>query len=418
MGTSVAMSQFAAGVLWLLVNALPAGALGAQSAVGRTTTLDGRVLDGTFTVAEEGAARVVGELALDLPLSAVVSFESATVRSEPNTAPHRVWLRSGLELPALTLAGRPATPGQPAALLVTLPGTSTLPGTTVVELPLGAVAAFRQGGTERPEPSSFVADRADPPSNQDLLHVLKDGKPVRSSVAVTGFGAGTLDFELRGKEYDFPFGGVTGVVFGKNTGFAADRQPRPRSTVTLASGVRLEGRLVSLDNRCRLRLDEGVVVDLPSDTVVRIDVASDQLRWLGELTPKVEQVPAFDRVWPWLVDRCHAGPGLVLGGKVFARGVCLVPRTRLTYELPGAFDWFEAVVGIDDRAGPQAHADFRVLADGQELFVARGRTRGMPPETVHVSLAGKRTLVIEVDFGKNYDLGDYCVVADARVVRL
>jgi hypothetical protein len=392
--------------------AVLASTLAAQSPVGRLTTIDGRVLDGTLTVTADGVARVAGEAPGELAYAAVVSFESAAGRAEVALAPHRVWLRSGLELPAMTLAGRPGGPGQPPALVV------TLPGTTVLEVPLGAIAAFRQGGTERPEPPSFSVDRADPPLNQDLLHVLKDGKPVRSSVAVTGFGAGTLDFELRGKEYDFAFEGVTGVVFGKNTGFAADRQPRPRTTVALATGERLEGRLLSLSDRCRLRLDEGIVVDVPSDTLLRLEVASDQLLWLGELTPKVEQVPAFDRVWPWLVDRCHAGPGLVLGGKTFSRGLCLVPRTRLTYELPGAFDWFEAVVGIDDRAGPQAHADFRVLADGQELLVLRGRIRGMPPESVRVPLTGKRSLVIEVDFGKNYDLGDYCVFAAARVVRL
>ena len=33
------------------------------------------------------------------------------------------------------------------------------------------------------------------------------------------------------------------------------------------------------------------------------------------------------------------------------------------------------------------------------------------------TLAGARTLALEVDFGRNYDLGDYCVWADARVVQ-
>ncbi len=28
-----------------------------------------------------------------------------------------------------------------------------------------------------------------------------------------------------------------------------------------------------------------------------------------------------------------------------------------------------------------------------------------------------KKLVLEVDFGKNYDLGDYCVFADARLVQ-
>lgn len=399
-------------VIALLV---PATALAQDSkpglAVGRLQAIDGRTWTGPVSVGTDGTVRIAGEPPAELPLDAVLSFEADTAAATPSPAPHRVWLRSGLELPAVALTLQPATGGQPAKLVVQLPVGA------VIALPLGALAAFRQAGADLPEPASFAADRQDPPANHDLLHVIKDQKPVRSSVTITGCSEGAIDFELRGKEYDFPFAGVAAVVFGKNTGFAADRQGRPRAALRLATGERLEGRLLALGERLQLRLDEEVVVEAPAAAVARFDIASERLRWLGELQPTVEQVPAFDRIWPWLIDRTPAGPGLQLGGKTFSRGLCLVPRTRLTYDLTPGFEWFEATVGIDDRAGPQAHADFRVLADGQELFALRGRTRGMPPETVRVPLRGKQTLVLEVDFGKNYDLGDYCVFADARVVR-
>ena len=39
------------------------------------------------------------------------------------------------------------------------------------------------------------------------------------------------------------------------------------------------------------------------------------------------------------------------------------------------------------------------------------------PQDLRVALNDATTLTIEVDFGKNYDLGDFCAFADARVVQ-
>jgi hypothetical protein len=93
------------------------------------------------------------------------------------------------------------------------------------------------------------------------------------------------------------------------------------------------------------------------------------------------------------------------------------PRTRLTSDLGGRFDVFEATVGIDDRGGPAAHAIFRVLVDGEVAWESAPKTLGEPPEQVRVELQKCRQLAIEADFGKNYDLGDFCAFADARVVQ-
>jgi hypothetical protein len=144
---------------------------------------------------------------------------------------------------------------------------------------------------------------------------------------------------------------------------------------------------------------------------------SDRLVWLSDLQPKVEQTPAFDRVWPIGVDRTPAGKGLQLGGVVHARGLCLVPRARLTYDLGGRFDVFEAVVGIDDRAGPDAHALLRVLVDGVVVWDGGARVRGQQPASLRLELKKAKSLALEADFGSNYDLGDFCVFADARLVQ-
>ncbi|MFN9757043.1 MAG: NPCBM/NEW2 domain-containing protein [Planctomycetota bacterium] len=393
--------------------AVLAAALGAQAGLpGRVRTIAGATFDGALAIAD-GAARVQtadGERRFDL--AELAAFAPTGAASKPVAAPHRVWLRSGLDLPATALAGLPAANGVPARLVV------TLPAGVDVAVPLAMVRALRHGGPERPEPALFAADRKQPLADADLLYVVRDGKAQRSAVTLRGFGARTVDVTLRGDEYEFATAGVAAVLFGDATGAAPDRQPKPRARRQIARRAAHDGKLLALSaDGARLRLDEGVEVAVPAAAVLDLHMQSDRLVWLSDLQPKVEQTPAFDRVWLIGVDRTPAGKGLQLGGVAHARGLCLVPRARLTYDLGGRFDVFEAIVGIDDRAGPDAHALLRVLVDGVVVWDGGARTRGQQPEALRLELKKAKSLALEADFGRNYDLGDFCVFADARLVQ-
>lgn len=395
----------------MAVSALAAGAV-AQGLAGELRTIDGRTLRGVLTVAADGAATLRdGDTTTVLQLAELVSFAPDGAQRAVVAAPHRVWLRSGLELPALALRGRAAADGRPPLLV------AELPCGVAAELPLGFVRALRHGGSERREPPRFAIDFADPPDNEDVLFVQRDGQSHRSQVTVTGLTEERIDFLLRGKAYDFPLVATAGVVFGRNTGFAPDRQERPRAALSLVTGERLEGRLLALDADVRLRLDEGAELALPRTSLHRLEIRSDRLVRLSELVPQAEQTPAFDRVWPWTNDGTPGGDGFVIAETTFDHGVGMVPRTRLTYDLGGRFDVFEAMVGIDDRGGPAAHAVFRVLIDGAVAWQSQPKTLGEPATPVRVDVAGCRQLAIECDFGENYDLGDFCAWADARVVQ-
>ncbi len=379
---------------------------------GVVRTIDGRQLEGALSVGEDGVVELrqdAGVVRLDL--AELVSFERKGAATRDVRTEHRVWLRSGAELPAKKLSGRAAADGKPSLLVATLPCGAAL------ELPLGTVRAVRHGGLMRPQPTLFEQDLSEPPANEDVIYVVGDGKSQRSLVTMTAIRDDGIDFLLRGDEYEFGLDGFAGAVFGANTGFAPDRQPRPRTIVSLTTGERLEGRLLGLGERVRCRLDEGCVLDVPVERLHRLDVSSDKLVWLSDLAPKVEQTPAFDRTWPWYNNRSVAGPGFELAGKPYERGLGLVPRTRLTYDLGGRFDVFEALIGIDDRGGPAAHAVFRVHADGEQVFESAPMVRGQAPAALRVALNKAKTLTVEVDFGKNYDLGDFCAFADARVIQ-
>ena len=397
----------------LLAAAMPAQAVGQalDQAVGTARTVDGRVLTGTLVVVD-GMATITGDAgATTVEVAELVSFEVAAAKPRTVQVENRVFLRSGLELPAKKLGGRAAANGKPAIL------TLRLPSGLDVELPLSTVRAIRQGGLMRPQPNLFAADLDAPPANNDLIYVVKNGQAQRSSVSVTSITDKAIDFVLRDSTYDFELSGLAAVVFGANTGFPPDRQPRPRTVVALTTGERIEGKLLSVGDSVRCQLDEGFVLEVPIRNLHRLEVSSDKLVWLTELQPEVVQTPAFDRVWPWHNNRSIAGPGFDLAGKHFERGLGLVPFTRLIYDLSGRFDMLETTIGIDDRGGPEAHAIFRVLVDGKQVFESAPMTRGQKPEELRLELNKAKSLVLEVDFGKNYDLGDFCAFADARVVQ-
>jgi hypothetical protein len=390
----------------LLSVAVPGQARGIVRAV------DGRVWTGSLTVTEAGRAEVAtDEGKVELAVADIVSFEQEGTDVRSVRTEHQVWLRSGAVLPAKQLAGHAGSDGAPSMLVVQLPCEA------VLELPLGVLRAVRHGGLMRPQPALFEQDLAAPPANEDVLYAVGKFKTQRSLVTFTAFTERTVEFLLRGDEYEFGTEGLAGVVFGQNTGFAPDRQARPRTALTLTTGERIEGRLLSLGEVVRCRLDEGCVLNVEVARLHRMEVASDKLIWLTDLTPKVEQTPAFDRTWPWYNNRSVAGPGFELAGKRYERGLGLVPRTRLTYDLGGRFDVLEALIGIDDRGGPAAHAVFRVHADGEQVFESAPMVRGQAPATLRVALNKAKTLTVEVDFGKNYDLGDFCAFADARVIQ-
>jgi hypothetical protein len=391
---------------------LAAAVAAQQGLAGVVRTIDGAVIDGALRVEDGNAVVATANGEQRFEAARILAFEPAGIVAAPTPAPHRTWLRSGAELPCVAIRGSAAADGRPAAVRL------TLPSGVLLDVPLTMVRAIRQGGAERPEPALFQADLREPPASEDLLYVVKDGTAQRSVVTIAALANDRIDFTLRGSAYDFAWSGVAAIVFGANTGLAPDRQGKPRTSLALTTGEMLDGRLLALDATVvRCRLDEGAVVEIPSAKLLSLQIASDRMAWLTELTPKVEQTPAFDRVWPVAIDRTPVGPGLVLGGKTFRRGLCVVPRAVLTYDLGGRFDRFEATIGIDDRAGPEAHAIFRVRVDGRVVWESTPRMRGLPPEDIRIELGKAKTLGLEVDFGKNYDLGDLCVWADARVVQ-
>jgi len=388
----------------------------------QVTAIDGKQFAGTLLgLGSDGQLRVAtpaGEVAR--PLEELRKITNQAAHAADLTPTGLLVLRSGLSLRA-NVRGVPGDRDAPA-LTVELP-----PARGEVTIPVRAIAALRVTDLPRADGEGFD-DAVRTGSGRDLLFAYRRGDPGQGLVRLT---VRVDHFEMRDDEVHVvvEFGGelqppqplrkVYGIVLGQ--GAAPDVQEGPRTTVAVAGGPEFSGRLKALDpanDRCVLRLDEGCDLDLPWQVVATLTVRSDRLVYLSDLEPtEVEQTPALTRKWDWLRDRAPLGPGIELRGTRYERGLVLIPRTRLTFDLGGKFDRFEAMVGIDDRAGDMGDAVVRVRGDGAVLFEAASVRRGNLPYAVSVPVKDVRKLVLEADFGDRLDLGDHCAFAEARVLK-
>ena len=120
-------------------------------------------------------------------------------------------------------------------------------------------------------------------------------------------------------------------------------------------------------------------------------------------------------MWPPLVDQRPGGGEIRLGDKKYARGLVVVPFTRLTYALEGGFDSFSTVIGFEEGAGAFGEAVFRVRGDGRVLFDSGTMSVAEPPRPIDLPVTGVRQLALEVDFGRWLDIGCTCVFASPRL---
>ena len=335
---------------------------------------------------------------------------AAMARPAPTTlgsgAPAALWLRSGAAF-AAELAGADDAQGRFALRYADAP----------VPMPWRYVRAVcLDAGESRDE--AFTNAVADPPEGTDLLFARRGEGVVRVSAEVVGFGADQVRVKVSGTERAMPLARVHGIVFGDYSGAAPDLQPNPRARVFAADGHQVEGTLVSVDGETwRVRIDEGAEFAIPDADVQRVRIASDRMVFLSDLEYELEQTAALDRVWQPLVDHGPGGGPIVVGGKAFARGLVLFPRTVMRFAIDGRFDALEATLGFDEGAGPGAHAVFRVVGDDRVLYDSGPFPRSRQATALHLPVTDVQQLTLEVDFGDGLDLGDVCAFAGARLVK-
>jgi hypothetical protein len=184
------------------------------------------------------------------------------------------------------------------------------------------------------------------------------------------------------------------------------------ASVACTNGKTLEGKTVF-----------GSSLSVPLERVAALDVYQGNAVYLSDLKPSKSEFTSYlgnsSIGYPLVVDGSVENGDLRLGGSTYDKGIGVHSRSRVTYNLAGAYRRFEAVVGLDDETGRDGSARIRTLADGKALDPgADGEvTRKTGPLTIGVSVVGVKELTLEVDFGPRGFVQEQVDWCDARLVK-
>jgi hypothetical protein len=118
-------------------------------------------------------------------------------------------------------------------------------------------------------------------------------------------------------------------------------------------------------------------------------------------------------------DRVLQGGGrLRLRGQEYLRGLCVHSHSVLSWALDGRYETLELTAGVDDEVAFNAgagHAVRLVIRADDAVVFDRMIAAQDPPLPVRLSVSGKSTLEVEVDFGDGSSICDWLDLADARL---
>ena len=233
-----------------------------------------------------------------------------------------------------------------------------------------------------------------------------------------GLDGDSLQFEFDGDKRTIALERVVGVVLA--TKGQAQQLKTFHQILELNRGDRITAGSIELDEDHVLRLTTPWNAEMrwPQDWVAKVTVRHGRRTYLSDLVPTViEETAYFDRIMHFQVDESLANGPIRLKDGEYKRGIAVHSRCVLHYDLAGAYESFRGKVGFQQPTGTQGRAVVRVRGDDRVLFEELDVRGDQDPVALDLELTGVKTLILEVDFGENQDVGDRVVWADAQLIR-
>lgn len=227
-----------------------------------------------------------------------------------------------------------------------------------------------------------------------------------------------IKMQVKGKPLEIERSGILGVGFDQ----ALVNYPRPKSgflEILLKDGTRM-GLLSA-------RIDDSMVegtarfaqkIRFPLSELVSVHVRSPSYDYLTERTPvRTAYFPYIGQPREFRADRTVDGHFFELSGQSFGRGIGAQSRTLLAYRLKPEDRRFQALVGVDQRAGVQGSVVFRVMVDKEERFATPPLSSRDAPRSIDVDVTGGEYLILDTGFGDRGNIRDLADWVEARLVR-
>ena len=271
-----------------------------------------------------------------------------------------------------------------------------------------------------------------PPSDSDALDALLSRvrtEPRPSEVLwlangdrLTGLLQGIDDKKIRFQASDAPIdldrAGIVAVGFDP----ALVIYPQPKGDyleLTMGDGSRLgvtDARLEQGQVVATTRF--GATIRLALGELAQVHARTASVAYLSERRADADQYVAYlGPTRPYRRDSNVEGHPIRLAGQTFDRGLGTQSRTLLAYRLAPGDRRFQALVGLDDSAGPLGSVVFRVLVDGRERFATPPMSVRDTPRTIDLDVSEAKLIILDTEFGERGEVRDFADWAEARIIR-
>lgn len=286
-----------------------------------------------------------------------------------------------------------------------------------VKLPPEAVHEIWKMAEGFSQPAS--PERKNESKTDDTAYIrTSDGKVVRVVGEVSGMNDQSLRFLYQGQEREVKRERVVGLVLHKKRSEKKNHL-KLMSLIRLIGGSQVPGVVASDEaSQVTIRLPWGEQVSISKEDLESVKTINARSVSLTEMIPEsVTQVPFFNRILPYQVNRSFSGNDLQIGKQVFKKGLCVHAKTVLVYQLDQQFEKFNVTPGLQNGTGELGNVAVSIVADGKTLFENQEFTSQTVQEPLNVDVSGCRTLTLTVDFGKNQNVGDRFVWGAPRLIR-
>lgn len=286
-------------------------------------------------------------------------------------------------------------------------------------LPLSAISLLWFAAPDGVEDAALLHRRLTGERRRRDTALLRNGDVVEGTLTALDSGVVQID-STSGKAVKLARDQI--AVLALSTELARPRRPKGvYGRLVLANGGRLSLLSARADEQILVgQATFGATVQVPLKQLIALDLRQGRAVYLSDLRPRgYEHTSYLGMRWPYTLDSSVAGHELRVGGSTYEKGIGMHSQSRLTFELGGGYQWFEAWVGLDDRSGREGSVVIEVLVDGKprELGPVKELTGAGKPVPIRLRVAGARELTLVVLFGRHGDVQDHVNWADARLIK-
>ena len=211
---------------------------------------------------------------------------------------------------------------------------------------------------------------------------------------------------------------IYGVILTRNVVGVLNDDKEVKGILETISDEVVKVTFGGIENDILVGLTQYGKVQVKIDEVRRIRFINGAMIYLSDIKPEgIEQTPFFEVVYPCKFDKSQGGNPMMMNGEIYRKGVGVHSGSKITYYLGQKYQKFYCDIGIDDEVGDRGNVAFVVLGDGKELYRSKNVTGFDQIIRLVINIMAVRRLVLLVEFGDEFHIGDHANWGGARVVR-